>query len=52
MRGNSAALKKSGDNPGAVMAYRKSLDLNPRVSADDKAAAAVAEKAVAELNGH
>jgi len=46
------ALKKSGDNPGAVMAYRKSLDLNPRVSADDKAAAAVAEKAVAELNGH
>ena len=46
------ALSKSGDNAGAIAAYRKSIELNPRISDDDKKAAETAEKAIAQLTGH
>lgn len=46
------ALAKSDDKAGAIAAYKKSLELNPRVSDDDKKAAEAAEKAIAELTGH
>ena len=46
------ALVKSGDTAGAIAAYKKSLELNPRVSEDDMKAAETAEKAIAQLGGH
>ena len=45
-----AALRKSGDEKGALDAYRRSITLNSRATADDKAAADAAEKAIAELS--
>lgn len=45
-----AALRKSGDEKGALDAYRRSITLNSRATADDKAAAEAAEKAIAELS--
>ena len=45
-------LAKAGDSKGSVDAYRKSLELNPRISADDKAAAEEAEKAIAKSDSH
>jgi Flp pilus assembly protein TadD len=47
-----AALKKSGDAAGAIVAYKKSLELNPRSTAGEKADAETAEKAIAESTGH
>lgn len=47
-----AALRKSGDLTGAVAAYRKSLELNPRSTAGEKKAAEDADKAIAESGGH
>jgi hypothetical protein len=48
----ASTLSKSGNNAGAVAAYRKSLELNPRVSDEDKKAAEAAEKAITELSAH
>jgi hypothetical protein len=45
-------LEKSGDKPGAIAAYMKSLERNPRVTDDDRKAAETAEKAIARLGGH
>ena len=39
-----AALKKSGDLPGAIAAYKKSLELNPRSTAGEKKDADDADK--------
>lgn len=47
-----SALRKSGDMAGSVVAYRKSLDLNPRTSAGEKKDAEDAEKAIADLGAH
>ncbi|MEO5904800.1 MAG: hypothetical protein ABIQ55_12375 [Gemmatimonadaceae bacterium] len=47
-----SALRKSGDTAGSVVAYRKSLDLNPRASSGEKKDAENAEKAIAELGAH
>ena len=46
------ALTRWGDSQGAIAAYKKSLELNPRVSDDDRKAAEAAEKAIALLSGH
>lgn len=46
------ALTKSGDQKAALVAFKKSLALNPRVSVDDKNAAEAAEKAITALNLH
>ncbi|MEP6509942.1 MAG: hypothetical protein ABJC63_17070, partial [Gemmatimonadales bacterium] len=47
-----SALRKSGDTAGAVVAYRKSLEFNPRNTAGEKKDAEDAEKAIAEMSGH
>lgn len=47
-----SALRKSGDTAGSVLAYRKSLELNPRTSAGEKKDAEDAEKAISELGAH
>lgn len=47
-----SALGKSGDKASAVVAYNKSLELNPRVTNDDRKAAESAEKAIAQLMEH
>ena len=46
------ALTKSGDQKAAVVAFKTSLALNPRVSVDEKNAAEAAEKAITALNLH
>ncbi len=44
------AFRKSGDAKNAIAAYRRSLALNARTTADERAAAAAADKAIAELD--
>lgn len=46
------ALGKSGDKTAAIAAYTKSLELNPRMTNDDRKAAEAAEAAIARLAGH
>jgi TolB protein len=46
------ALARSGDKTGAITAYKRSLERNPRVTDDDKKAAEAADKAINELAGH
>lgn len=46
------ALSKAGDKPAAIAAYTKSLELNPRMTNDDRKAAEAAEVAIASLSGH
>jgi TolB protein len=48
----ASALAKSGDSSAAIVAYKRSMELNPRVSDDDKKAAESAEKEIAKLTGH